>query len=160
MIRLGRKVSALANQTVATNGTNGALIVDTRPTTGERFEAAMFDILIGPGAATTALATCRLVESTSTNLSAGTALYPFVGGTATSATVGFVIPTQATSAATLMSVHFNVNLRKTKARYLIADVVPGGTNSNAVAITASLLQPNQSIAANTTGSGGTVFVTG
>ncbi len=155
MIKLQRYVSSLPNQTVASNGTNGFLVVDTRPTTGVRFEAAEFNVLIGPGAATTAPTTLALYESADTNSSNYATVTGFVGGTNSAG--GFTLPSIATSAGSGYAVFFNVNCRNRK-RYLKVSVVPGTTAS--VSITASLREPNNSIASNTTGSGGDVFITG
>jgi hypothetical protein len=158
MIRLAKSVSDLKAVTVASNGTNGILVVDTRPTTGVRFEAAEFRVALGPGASTAAPITLELLESNDTNATNYSTVMPFVGGSATSATVGFVLPSLATSAGSQYTVYFNVNLRKTRKRYLKVSVVPGTTAS--VSISAALRQPNVEIAPNTTGSGGDVFLVG
>src|SRR5688572_17943142 len=119
MIRLGKKVSHLPPQTVASNGTNGFLVVDTRPTTGERFEALTFHTLIGPGAATTAPTTLAMTESVDTNASNYSAIQAFTGGTAVNTTSSFVLPSIATSAGSGFSCVFNVNLRTVaRKRYL------------------------------------------
>ncbi len=155
MIKLQRSVSSLPPQTVASNGTNGFLVVDTRPTTGVRFEACEFNVLVGPGAATTAPTTLALSESADTNASNFSTVSGFVGGTNSSG--GFTLPSIATSAGSGYAVFFGVNCRARK-RYLKVSVVPGTTA--AVSIVASLREPNNSIAANTTGSGGDVFIVG
>lgn len=142
--------------TVASNGTNGVLVIDTKPTTGERFEACKVSVTIGPGAATTAPTTLKLEQSDADDTNYASVM-PFVGGTATSSTVGFVIPSIATSAATVKTFHFGVDCRRTK-RFLKVSVVPGTTA--AVHIAASLEQPSHSIAPNTSGSGGDFFLVG
>lgn len=155
MIRLDRYVSYLPNQTVASNGTNGFLVVDLRPTTGVRFEACEFNIIVGAGAATNAPTTLKLSESADTNASNYSDVTGFVGGTNSAG--GFTIPSIATSAGSGYGVFFSVNARNRK-RYLKVSVVPGTTAS--VSITASLRSPSNSIAANTTGSGGDTFILG
>jgi hypothetical protein len=155
MIRLQRYTSALPPQTVASNGTNGILVVDLRPTTGVRFEAAEFNILVGPGASTAAPITLQLMESVDTNASNYATVSGFVGGTNSAG--GFTLPSIATSAGSGFHVAFNVNAR-TRKRYLKVSVVPGTTAT--VSIVGSLREPNNSIAASTTGSGGDVFILG
>jgi hypothetical protein len=151
-----RKVLRLYPQTVASNGTNGILVVDLRPTSGPAFGHAFFDVMVGPGAATTAPTTLALQESDADDTNYANVM-PFVGGTATSATVGFVIPTIATSAASGKSFHFGVNALGRK-RFLKLSVVAGTTAT--VSIACSLVRPDNTLAANTTGSGGDFFLIG
>ena len=150
MIHIAGAVSSLYPQAVASNGTNGFLVVDTRPTTGERYEAIRFVSMVGPGAATTAPTTWALSESNDTNASNYATVSGFVGGT--NAAGGFTIPSIATSAGSGKTVVFNLNLRNTRKRYLKVSVVPGTTAT--VAIIAVASQPNLNIPPNTTGSGG------
>lgn len=151
MIRLNSYIGSLPPQTVASNGTNGFLVVDTRPTTGERYEAIQFVSIVGPGAATTAPTTWALSESADTNATSYSTVSGFVGGT--NAAGGFTIASIATSAGSGATAVFNVNLRNTRKRYLKVSIVPGTTAQ--VTIVAIASQPSKNIAPNTTGSGGT-----
>ena len=158
-IAIDRKVLRLHPQTVASNGTNGVLVIDLRPTAPiavANFQYAHIDVEIGPGAATTAPTTLALQESDANDTNYVNVM-PFVGGTATSATVGFVLPSIATSAASGYSVAFGVDCTKRK-RFLKVSVVPGTTA--VVGINASLLRPSGVLAANTTDSAGDVFLIG
>ncbi len=150
-----RKTLTLPPQTVASNGTNGFLVMDTKPTTGIGFQYAFIDVTLGPGAATTAPTTLALYESDTDVASNYVTISGFVGGT--HAAGGFTLPSYATSAGSELSVKFGVDCLKRK-RFLKVSVVPGTTA--AVCITASLLRPDNTLAANTTAGGGTFFIVG
>ncbi len=153
-----RKILSLYPQSVGSSGTNGVLVIDTRPTTGiTGFGYLTADIMIGPGAATTAPTTCQILESDANDTNY-VQIGNLGGGTATSATVGFVLPSIATSAASGKTIGFGVNLSAARKRFIKVSVVPGTTA--VVSITASLFRPFTPMAANTTDSGGDFFLIG
>jgi hypothetical protein len=69
----------------------------------------------------------KLTEGDTTVISNASAIVAFTGGTATSTSVGFVIPAGNTSATTIQQ--FNVDLRGRK-RYLFLSVSPATTQVN------------------------------
>ncbi len=150
-----RKTLSLPPQTVASNGTNGFLVIDTRPSAAPTFNYCFVDITLGPGAATTAPTTLALYESDTDVASNYATISGFVGGT--NAAGGFTLPSYATSAGSGLAVKFGVDCTKRK-RFLKVSVVPGTTAT--VCITASLVRPDNTLAANTTGSGGDFFIIG
>lgn len=66
----------------------------------------------------------KLTESDTSNITDGTAIVEFTGGTATSTSVGFVIAAANTSATSITQ--FNVDLKKRK-RYIFLSVSPATT---------------------------------
>ena len=95
------------------------------------FDCKGFDyanVYVGMGTHATdkaALSTCKFTEGT--NTSCGTAIVALTGGTATSSSVGFVIPA-ATSMGPGAVIEFQVDLRKRK-RYLDLRLTPGDTTA-------------------------------
>jgi hypothetical protein len=69
----------------------------------------------------------KLTEGDTTVISNAAAIVEFTGGTATSTSVGFVIPAGNTAATTIQQ--FNVDLKKRK-RYIFLTVSPGTTQVN------------------------------
>ena len=107
--------------TVATNGTNGFMVVDTKD-----WDYCTIDIINGTAAATTAPTTLSITESD--DLTTYTAIEAFTGGAAIVAgTSSFVFPaTHGNAAATETLCTFNVNCAARK-RYLKANVVTGSS---------------------------------
>ncbi len=153
-----RRIASTYPQTVASNGTNGVLVIDTRPTTGQTGFGYLFaDVMIGAGASTAAPITVQVLESNADDTNYAQ-IGNLGGGTATSATVGFVLPSIATSAASGKTFGFGVNLSAARKRFIKISVVPGTTAT--VSITASLHRPFVPMAVNTTDSGGDFYIIG
>jgi hypothetical protein len=91
------------------------------------FDSLKLKVCGGTAATTSALyTTLKITESdTVTNASSQTAIVALTGGTATSSSVGFVVPTSAATAANAAGhiVDFQVDLRKRK-RYLGLSITP------------------------------------
>ena len=114
-------VCVMPPATTATNGTH-AMVFDTAG-----YEYA--NVYVGMGTHATnqaALATCKFTEGT--NTTAGTAIPALTGGTATSSSVGFVIP-DATKMGPGAVMEFQIDLRK-RDRYLKLSLTPGDTTAN------------------------------
>jgi len=74
----------------------------------------------------TTLATCKVTESdTLTSISSQSAIVALTGGTVTSSSVGFVLPTVAAAGPGTI-VEFQIDLRKRK-RYIGLQITPGAT---------------------------------
>lgn len=102
--------------------TNGATASASFDTLG--YDHLTLDIAIPTADTTTdGVSVCKLSESDDTTTTV-TDVAAFVGGTQTSATVGYVLPAGKTSAQTLIKM--NVDLKKRK-RYLTLTVVPRTT---------------------------------
>ena len=88
-------------------------------------------VVISAAEATTSACASNLRITEGTNSTAATAIIALVGGTATSATVGYVIPDYSAEGA---AVAFDIDLRK-RERYLRLHVVPGAASTfGAIAI--------------------------
>jgi hypothetical protein len=127
----------MSPQTAATNGT-AALTFDTKG-----FDAA--NIIAGMAAHTTslaALATLKVTECDTTVASSFSAIVALTGGTVTSSTVGFVIPTAALMGIGEV-VEFQVDLRARK-RYLKLSMTPGDTTAKECFAVAQLSRAEQS----------------
>ncbi len=98
------------------------------------FDYANIDVIVGTHATNGAdIGTLALVESdTVTSVSSMSAIVAFTGGTATSTSVGFVIP-GAAALGPGGAVQFQVDLRKRKA-YVGLTITPGSTTINIAAI--------------------------
>ena len=102
--------------------TNGATASASFDTLG--YDHVTIDIVIPTADTTTdGLSVCKLSESDDTTTTV-TDVTAFVGGTATSATVGYVLPAGVTAANS--NIKMNVDLKKRK-RYLTLTVVPRTT---------------------------------
>lgn len=114
--------------TCATNATQGMSI----ETAG--YGEAVLDVIVGTHATNgAAIGTLKLSESdTVTSPSSMTDIVALTGGTATSTSVGFVIP-GAASLGPGGAIEFQVDLRKRK-RYLGLTITPGSTTMNIAAI--------------------------
>ena len=90
---------------------------------GEKFDYANILVHVGTSATTSAvMTTIKLSESdTASSVSSMTDIVAFTGGTATSSTVGFVIPTAQAGGGNL--VEFRVDLRKRK-KYVGLSLTP------------------------------------
>ena len=99
--------------TVATNATS-KMSFSKLGNGGERFDYANILVHVGTSATTSAvMTTIKLSESDSvSSVTSMTDIVAFTGGTATSSTVGFVIPTAQAGGGNL--VEFRVDLRKRK----------------------------------------------
>ena len=91
------------------------------------FDFVSIDTVMATSTATNPPTRLRLMESDDTVVTNFANIVPFTGGTATSATVGFVIPNSRTNTNTFYGVKFNVDLRGRK-RYLRLEVSPADTN--------------------------------
>jgi hypothetical protein len=109
---------------------------------GEKFDYANILIHAGTNASTSAIfSTLKLSEDDSTtSVTSMTDITDFTGGTATSTSVGFVLPTGKTGGGNL--VEFRVDLRKRK-KYLGLTITPGQTL--VCGATALLSRPSQSV---------------
>lgn len=114
---------AIPIATVATNAT-AKLSFSKIGNGGERFDYANILVHVGTSATTSAvLSTLKLSESdTVTSVSSMTDIVAFTGGTATSTSVGFVIPTAQAGGGNL--VELRVDLRNRK-KYVGMTVTPG-----------------------------------
>ena len=124
MIQLNDKAMAVIPiATVATNATS-KLSISNIGNNGESYDYANILIHVGTSATTSAvLSTLKLSESdTVTSVTSMTDIVAFTGGTATSTSAGFVIPTAQAGGGNL--VEFRVDLRKRK-KYLGLTVTPG-----------------------------------
>lgn len=102
-----------------TNGGTASGLIDTRPDNG--YKALYLCIAQGTSNSTSnKLTVCKLTEADTSNGSF-TAIVPFTGGTQTSTSVGFVIPTASTSAQ--QKYMLNVDLRGRK-RWLKLEASP------------------------------------
>lgn len=113
-------ICVMPPETDATNATH-AMVFDTKG-----FDAANVLVALGTHATNlAALSVCKFTEGT--NTACGDAIVALTGGTATSSSVGFVIP-----AATLMgpgaAIEFQIDLRKRK-RYMKLSLTPGDTTA-------------------------------
>lgn len=116
---LNRKtVIAVDTSTVTTGGTLTAQI----DTLG--FEEVSIDVKLGSIANATAVPTVLTVaESDVTNSTTFVNIVPLVGGTATSSTVGFVIPQSGATAAPAQIVKFDISCVKGfRKRYLLVTI--------------------------------------
>lgn len=90
------------------------------------FDYAVINILSGTQATTdAAITTITLKEADNTSATSFAAIAAFTGGTATSTSVGFVIP-GVTVTGVGAGIQLQVDLRKRK-RYLLLNVTPGTT---------------------------------
>jgi len=114
--------------TTATNATQ-SMVIDTKG-----YDQANIYVNIGTHATNgTTLQTLKVTESdTATSISSQSAIVALTGGTATSTSVGFVIPTVATAGPGTI-VEFQIDCRKRK-RYLGLQITPGATTVNVGAI--------------------------
>jgi len=128
----GNALCVMPPKTVATNATN-SMVFDTKG-----FDYA--NVYVGMGTHATnkaALSTLKFTESdSSTVISSQSAIVALTGGTATSSSVGFVIPTAVKHGPGAVS-EFQIDLRKRK-RYLGLQVTPGDTTANETYAIASL----------------------
>ena len=86
------------------------------------FDFLSLDIWLSTfAAASTTLTTIKLGDGSVMNLTSATDIVAFTGGAATSATVGWVIPTISSTVASLFK--FNVDCRSLD-RYLTLEIVP------------------------------------
>ena len=120
------KLCALRGATVASTAT----VVLTFDSKGS--DSAKIKVQSGTMATTvTAFTTMKVTESdTVTNASSQSAIVSLTGGTATSSSVGFVLPVSTTANASFSSggvTEFQIDLRKRK-RYLGVSVTPGSTS--------------------------------
>ena len=130
--------------TLTASGTTSQAFLDCKG-----FRYATIDVFRGTmgtgGAKPTALSLSEC-DSTSTSLFAD--IVAFTGGTATSATVGFVIPTHVTTAGIL--VRFGVDLTKRK-RYLMLNMTEGtATYYRIIGAIVNLTKEEQSCETTTT----------
>jgi len=126
----------------ATNATQG--ISFSKLTTGvEPFDHANIYVLMGTHATNgSRLGTLKLSESdTATSPTSMTDIVAFTGGTATSSTIGFVIPTAA-SVGPGAVIEFQVDLRKRK-KYVGLQITPGTTTIQ-IAVLARLSRAKES----------------
>jgi len=109
--------------TVATNAT-AKMSIDRVGNNGETFDYANILVHVGTSATTSAvMSTLKLSESDSvTSVTSMTDIVAFTGGTATSTSAGFVIPTAQAGGGNL--VELRVDLRNRK-RYLGLTMTPG-----------------------------------
>lgn len=121
-----KKVVSIA-ASVATNGTHTVLI----DTLG--FDNADISLCLGTAAATTAATVCKVAESDTTDATAFSDIVSATGGTATSATVGFVIPARSNTDGA-ETYQFNINTGGRK-RYLKPSFTPGSATVTAVSAT-------------------------
>jgi len=90
------------------------------------FDFVTIDTTMATSTATNPPTTFRLMESDDTVVTNFANIVPFTGGTATSATVGFVIPNSRVNTNTFYGVKFNVDLRGRK-RYLRLEIATADT---------------------------------
>lgn len=111
---------ASAPASVATNATQ----VLTFDTSG--YDFANIKVIKGTHTTTSAcFSTLKITESdTVTNAASQTAIVALTGGTATSTSVGFVVPSATQMAAGGVAVEFQVDLRNRK-KYLGLSITPG-----------------------------------
>ena len=97
------------------------------------FDFVSIDTVMATSVATNPPTRLRLMESDDTVVTNFANIVPFTGGTAVSATVGFVIPNSRTNTNTFYGVKFNVDLRGRK-RYLRLEVSPTDTTQIITAV--------------------------
>ena len=128
-------VCVMPPETQATGATH-SMIFDTKG-----FDRA--NVYFGMATHVTSLASLKTLKFTEgTNTTCGTAIVAFTGGTVTSSSVGFVIPTAAKMGIGDM-VEFQIDLRARK-RYMRLDVTPGDTTAKQTYGIAILSRPGQS----------------
>ncbi len=120
-----RVISMIPPQTVAAASTTTCRL-DT-----QGYDYATISVTGGATATDTLLMTFVQIsesETTPTAYTDGTVIVPFVGGTATSATAGFVLPGQSSSTVIPIgsTFQFNADLTRRK-RFLIVLVTPANT---------------------------------
>ena len=114
-------------QTVTNAGTLSGK-VDTKG-----FDYAQISLVSGTVAASDIPTVMRISEDDTAHsaFTAGTVITNFVGGTATTTSIGFVIPTPVTTSGGTYSAQFNVDLRGRK-RYLAIEFSPITTHTLSV----------------------------
>ena len=144
-----KAITQIAPATVATNAT-AAMIFSKLGTRGETFDHA--NILVNLGTAATnsvTITTLKLQEGDTSVISNHTDIVAFTGGTATSTSVGFVLPVAAADQDGGQVIEFSVDLSKRK-KYISLELTPG--QSMVCGATAILSKSGQSIDNTTTGS--------
>ena len=91
------------------------------------FDFVSIDTVMATSNATNPPTRLRLMESDDTVVTNFANIVPMTGGTATSATVGFVIPDSRTDTTTLYGIKMNLDLKGRK-RWLRIEVSPADTN--------------------------------
>ena len=121
------KLIRMPAATTATNATQ-TMVFDTVGEAGEKYNYANLYVMCDTHATNGAsIGTLAIKESdSSTAVSSHSAIVAFTGGTATSTSVGYVIPGASTLGAGGGVIEFQVDLRKRK-RYLSLNVTPGST---------------------------------